>query len=188
MGKRGVAILLVIIVALAVQALRVHSTCPPSCGTCLNGILDPGEVCDRTATPTGCPASYTCSADCTYCSDAQGHKCNFNGVCEASLGEQYPYCSDCPAPCTPNCQGSTCGPDPVCHTLSCGTCSLPATCVGGQCCTPNPSVCTNATGQITAANVVCGATVVGQNNCGQPCTVTGTQCLMNDDGGLPSCG
>lgn len=166
MGKRGVAILLVIIVALAVQALRVHSACPPSCGTCLNGILDPGEVCDRTATPSGCPASYTCSADCTLCSDSQGHTCNNNGVC--GVGEVYP-CDNCPAPCTPSCVGKSCGPD-TCGGQCPPGCSAQQVCLPstGQCCTPT-------TCSVNSATTPCNQTATGTDNCGQPCTVTGTQ-------------
>ena len=40
---------------------------PPTCG---NGVLDAGEVCDGSATPTGCVsvvAVLTCNADCTAC-------------------------------------------------------------------------------------------------------------------------
>ena len=114
-----------------------------SCGNRLNKVND--CACGCNADSSGCLAPCSCTPACTgRCGGPDGCEgecpdtCT-RGTCQAPA---YTTCSSC----APDCSGRECGMDPVCGTLSCGTCSDPTPyCTDlGQCvshCTPSTEVC-----------------------------------------------
>ena len=85
----------------------------PGCG---NSILEPGELCDGSAT-----GNATCQS--------QGFSGGSLGCTSTCDGFDTSAClSD---NCTPDCSTQECGPDPICNE-SCGTCA-PGTCQEGRC-------------------------------------------------------
>ena len=93
-------------------------------------------VCDRSF-PRSCPAGQHCdpvlhcvpdAPTCPNAKDCSGLECGPDRVCGLSCGDcsaaQNCVNGQCvQASCSPECGSRSCGLDPVCHTLSCGTCN-----------------------------------------------------------------
>ncbi len=179
-GGRGIVCIFVIVALLLLVTTVPRnvnaSGCPPtnpSCAYCGDGVIScPNyfgvcEVCDINRNPTGCPAGYTCNADCGGCTQST------------------------PPPCGPLCPPAG---QVACNTYADNGCGGTCTTLGTQCtsgtCYPAPyNCCTPGTVcSVTPGSTLCGQIATGTLGCGVPCTVTGTQCLMDNGGGLPSCG
>ncbi|MEM3443450.1 MAG: PQQ-binding-like beta-propeller repeat protein [Candidatus Nanoarchaeia archaeon] len=70
----------------------------PICG---NGVVDPGEVCDPSATPNGCPPNQVCKNWCTRCTTCG------NGIIDPA------------EECDPMSPIDTCGPFEYCSSVNC---------------------------------------------------------------------
>lgn len=83
----------------AAHVYEVSSTVPlPT--TCNNNILDTGEACDFSATPTGCTAPQTCNSSCTGCVTPPPSSSCPDGTCNGT--ETNATCpSDCSVPAPP---------------------------------------------------------------------------------------
>src|SRR5262249_30068838 len=117
--------------------------CPPPLH-CEGPICVPPPGC----TPDSCPPPSHCEG--MVCVPCFGQPCGT----ECCLGFQ-----DCIAgQCYTSCVGLSCGEDPISH-VSCGSCTPPYECLGGECL--RPTVCTCGDG-------IC--------DTGDPCFETPTSC------------
>lgn len=126
----------------------------PVCG---NDKREGDEVCDGSdlAGNTCASIGFGQIGDLVCKSDCSG----FNG-------------NGCGTPCTPDCSGVACGPDPICG-ISCGSCSA-GVCVDGVCRTdlscPEDRDCTGrACGPDPVCSVSCGTCTTGSCNSAGQC-------------------
>src|SRR5262245_16537739 len=124
------------------------NSCPPgtSCFGCFacflncgNGVVDPGEICDRFASPSGCADGLACSSTCDACVEPRAGFCvpTSPDTCNAGL-------HDCFQPCDNGFPGSACvstvessaGGSFVCVEEVCTfrTCDTSAECFPGEVC------------------------------------------------------
>ena len=92
----GVAIAIALVISYSFFILSVSASCAPgedcSCG---NGVVDSGEACDRTASPSGCPTGQVCNSLCTACQSGTPTGCDYDGICEPGRSETAANCADC---------------------------------------------------------------------------------------------
>ena len=93
-------------------------------GACGNGDTDPEQAC--------APVEKFCKGQDVFICQADGINFEFVKTCEEDKECKY---GECVVPCTPDCDGKTCGDD-GCGT-SCGECIAPETCMTGICGEPS---------------------------------------------------
>jgi len=127
--------------------------CLPNCSactTCGNGVKNGSEVCDDTATPTGCPNGKFCNPTCSACTACGNGQLDAGETCDRAAGT-CPAGTSCTATCTcaEQCGDGIRGPHEACddgNTDDCDGCS---------------STCTRI-------DNVCGDGIV-DDNCGEKC-------------------
>ncbi len=176
--------------------------CGGSCGTCSGSQTCSDGVCKAPADPCG-GITYTGCCDgknLKWCENSQVQTQSCGQVCGWNQNQGFYDCGwsgtdptganpkACPAACTPNCSGKTCGDDGC--GGSCGSCPSGQSCsASGQCaCTPN---CGGKTCGANGCGGTCGACAAGQTctaagQCVAACTPScaGKQCGPNGCGGI----
>lgn len=119
------------------------SNCGGGGGTCGNGIIETGEVCDG-SNIDGCPPVAIgsplpiCSSDCKNCLTPTSGFCG-DGCCGCTAADASEFCGSCPADCgacPPPCGDGVCAGGSL---ENCTTCSLDC----GPCWFDDPSLCGN---------------------------------------------
>ncbi len=162
-----------------------------------------GDECKSGA---DCPSGYFCNMtthECECATQCAGKECGPDGcgdVCGTCEDDET--CDDdgqCIGECTPDCGDRECGMDPVCGTLSCGTCSAPTPSCNaqGMCvvdCTPNCTErecgpdpeCQTSCGTCSEPTPDCNALGVCVGECIPDCG--NHVCGMDPECGTLSCG
>jgi hypothetical protein len=101
-------------------------------GVCGDGQVTGAEVCDSSASPSGCNLGYRCSGDCRSCIPVcedgllvSGETCDQSASPNGCLGDQVcQFCEFCVEPCG----DGVLDPGEVCERNSVGTCALGTAC------------------------------------------------------------
>jgi hypothetical protein len=101
-------------------------------GICGDGQVTGAEVCDSSASPSGCRSGYECSGDCRQCVPVCGDGMLVSGeFCDQSAtqngcptGQVCEFCDFCEIPCG----NGVLDPGEVCDRNAVGTCALGTAC------------------------------------------------------------
>lgn len=147
-------------------------------GTCGNGMMETGEVCDDGFNTECGDCNTDCSGPGTGSTCGDGAVCEDTEVCDDGFATA---CGDCNETCTLTGTGSTCGDGVVCpdtencddgFTTACGACNMDCSAPGtGSTCGDN-DVCPDTEACDDGNTLPCGGSNMCTANCAAMCMTT----------------